>query len=47
MDAFHKSAEFLRLAREVASKRGYDPAKLELDDDGVHKLVYNLSLIHI
>jgi hypothetical protein len=41
MESFHKSNNFLRLARETAGKRGYDPAKLELATDGVHKLTYH------
>jgi hypothetical protein len=41
MDKFHTSSDFLRRARAAARRTGYDPAKLELSDDGEHKLVYN------
>jgi hypothetical protein len=41
MEAFHKSQKFLDSARETASKRGYDPAKLELATNGVNKLTYH------
>ena len=41
MDAYHKSNEFLEEARKVAKSRGYDPDKLTLATDGVHKLTYD------
>lgn len=41
MQAFHRSSQFLTLAKKAASKTGYDPDKLELSDNGVHKLVYH------
>jgi hypothetical protein len=41
MESFHKSTEFLKLARHVAEKRGYDPEKLELATNGVNKLTYH------
>jgi hypothetical protein len=40
MEAFHRSQDFLRRARAAARRTGYDPAKLELSDDGEHKLMY-------
>ena len=40
MEAFHKSDRFLRRAKAAARRTGYDPAKLELSTDGVHKLIY-------
>jgi len=41
MDTFHRSSEFLRLARKAAKESGYDPAKLELSTNGTHKLIYH------
>jgi hypothetical protein len=40
MEQFSKSQEFLHKARAIASKRGYDPNKLELANDNNHKLTY-------
>jgi len=41
MDTYHKSPLFLSDARKSASARGYDPEKLVLATDGVHKLTYD------
>lgn len=41
MNAYHTSDLFLSDAKKIASKRGYDPGKLELATDGVHKLTYH------
>jgi hypothetical protein len=41
MEQFHTSQRFLQLAKQAARQAGYDPAKLELSGDGVHKLVYH------
>ena len=41
MQSYHKSEQFLRDARHVAEKRGYDSAKLELATNGVNKLTYH------
>ena len=40
MNAYHKSEQFLADARRVARRRGYNPSKLTLATDGVHKLTY-------
>ncbi len=32
---------FLEIAQKVALKRGYDPSKLRLCNDNIHKLEYN------
>jgi hypothetical protein len=40
MDTFFKSQKYLRLAKEQASKSGYNPNKLSLATNGVHKLTY-------
>ena len=41
MNAYHQSHQFLEDARKVASHRGYDPSKLTLATDGIHKLTYD------
>jgi hypothetical protein len=41
MDAYHKSDLFLKDARENAQNRGYDPDKLSIATDGIHKLTYD------
>lgn len=41
MNAYHKSQQFLRDAKRVASSRGYNPDALELAKDGEHKLTYH------
>jgi membrane-bound lytic murein transglycosylase MltF len=41
MNAYHTSNEFLEDARKVAQRRGYDPDKLSLATDRVHKLTYD------
>jgi hypothetical protein len=41
MEAFHDSEEFLRKAKQAAKRTGYDPTKLSLATDGVHKLTYD------
>lgn len=41
MEAYHKSQQFLSDAKKIAKMRGYDPDKLELATDGVHKLTYH------
>jgi len=41
MNAYHKSPLFIEDAKRVAKMRGYDPDKLELATDGVHKLTYH------
>ena len=40
MEAYHTSTLFLNDAKEQAKKRGYNPNKLFLAKDGVHKLTY-------
>jgi len=40
MEAYHKSNQFLKDARVVARRRGYNPDFLQLSNDGVHKLMY-------
>ena len=40
MDDFFKSQKYLRLAKEQAMKSGYNPNKLSLATNGVHKLTY-------
>ena len=41
MDKFSRSSTFLTMAKAAAKRTGYDPAKLFLATDGVHKLQYN------
>lgn len=41
MNAYHKSQQFLQDARKAASRTGYDPSKLTLATDGIHKLTYD------
>lgn len=41
MEAYHNSSEFLAAARRAAARTGYDPSKLTLAKDGVHKLTYD------
>ena len=40
MNAYHTSNQFLEDARKVALSRGYQPDRLTLANDGVHKLTY-------
>jgi hypothetical protein len=41
MEAYHKSDLFLNDARKTAEARGYDPNKLTLSTNGIHKLSYD------
>jgi hypothetical protein len=43
MEPYHHSIEFLRDAMKNAAKNGYDPTKLSIAKDGIHKLVYETS----
>lgn len=38
---YFKSNLFLQDAKENARRNGYDPSKLELSDDNIHKLIYH------
>lgn len=40
MDDFSRSAKFLTMAKAAAKRTGYDSSKLELANDGKHKLLY-------
>jgi len=40
MNSFFRSQTYLQLAKEQAIKSGYNPTKLSLADDGIHKLMY-------
>jgi hypothetical protein len=44
MEAFHKSQEFLDLARQKAKKTGYNPKKLRLATNNKNKLTYESPL---
>lgn len=49
MDKFHKQLEkvglnhdlYMKAVKKLAKESGYDPDKVEMSDDGVHKLVYH------
>lgn len=49
MDKFHKQLAsvgldhdtYMKAVKVLAKRNGYDPKKVEMSDDGVHKLVYN------
>lgn len=49
MDKFHKQLEsvgldhetYMKAVKVLAKRNGYDPSKVEMSDDGVHKLVYH------
>ena len=49
MDKFHKQLSdvgldhdtYMKAVKVLAKRNGYDPKKVEMSDDGVHKLVYN------
>jgi DNA adenine methylase len=49
MDKFHKQLEkvgldhetYMKAVKVLAKRNGYDPSKVEMSDDGIHKLVYH------
>jgi hypothetical protein len=40
MEKYHKSKQFLQAARASAGATGYDPSKLFIATDDIHKLTY-------